>query len=152
MQKFFVGNVQAGGQVSVGDSSLVGPYECQYCGEPCAQYGRFQIYLRAPDLYPRVGKLNFCLPECALTYLIRKISTIGTDDKAYMAYKIREVAGRSVYEAPIPGRLYKYDRRNGLKREQWLSVARKDLTPAEMDVANQELVVQSLLETTTRIQ
>lgn len=123
MRRFFNKDNITQGFVNVGDSSLAGTYSCGYCGEACAQYGRFQIWVTENQKV--VGKGCFCVPECALSF-VKYRYTKGSDiEKSNMIEYIQVQAGRRVQEAPAPNLLAKFSKKGqGVKREYWLPICR----------------------------
>lgn len=139
MKRFFNGNAEPH-TPAIGDPSLEGEFTCNYCGEPCAQRSRFQVYQRT-----HTGKGCFCTPECSTAFVLHRCPNIPPDEKEEMFGFIRTRAGRNVVPAPPPVRLARQDPRNGLSRAQWLPMTRKMLSAQDADMAAKELVVQTVL-------
>ncbi|MBX9636407.1 MAG: hypothetical protein K2Q45_02510 [Nitrosomonas sp.] len=115
--------------VRKGDSSLVGVFTCNYCKRKCAEHGRFQVF--ADDRF--VGEKNFCLPECAAAFNLYKSNAEEAQTRHYLLERFYK---RRIIAAPHEHALKTID------RGAWILKCRASLTPAEMAIADMELVVQ----------
>lgn len=123
--------------VEVGDSSLVGIYSCNYCGKPCAQLERFQIFASSNDCSKLVGAGNFCLPECAAAHNLYCSST-QNEHAANRHQLLERVYGRKIIAAPHKNKMAVVD------RGAWIFTCRARLTDDEKEVAERELFVQQV--------
>ena len=141
MQKHFKANLDPpSSKINIGDSSLIGEYTCNYCGERCAQRSRFQVWQSTGP------KGCFCTPECSLAFVSYRCPNIPPPEKEAMIAAIKQHAGRAyILSAPPPNRLFRFDPQRGLTREQWLPMTRRLLEGDELLVAQKELVVQKTL-------
>ncbi len=143
MQKFFQANLgPPSSKIVIGESSLSGMYACNYCGEACAQLARFQVWVTQNKEW--LGKGSFCTPECSMAYVTHRCSNVEQVDIARMKMMIEKKARRLVNEAPPPSALFRYNKVNGLKREQWLCACRSGLDEQQGHVADRELFIQKL--------
>lgn len=137
MQRFFC----AEAPLLVGDSSLVGVYRCDYCHEPFAQLGRFQILVSNDDCTQFVpGKGNFCTPECAAGHNTYKSRDAGSDACKNRHALLERRYGRRIACAPMPRVL----RSGTVRRAAWLTQCREQLEHEERIVAERELYVEKL--------
>jgi hypothetical protein len=132
MERLF-GPAAAAEKCSVGDASLQGRYQCDYCREPYAQRGRFQVPVRSSsDAAAAVSWTHsFCTPECAAGYGHASLSS------RYDHALLEQRHSRRIQYAPPPAAL-----RRGLWRSEWLLVCRAQLDEAEMRAVEMEMVVQ----------
>lgn len=139
MQKFFSANLDpSSSKIIVGESSLSGMYACNYCGEACAQLARFQVWTKSGE------KGNFCVPECAVAYIVHKCVQFTPEEKTLMKNMVEQKAKRPVSEAPPPSALFRYNKINGFKREYWLDICRQSLNADYTETATKELFIQKL--------
>lgn len=128
--------------IEVGSSSLVGDYVCSYrkCSGSYAQLGRFQALSFGSD-GRIVARAAVCTPECAASYNRYVLSACDPEsDEARARHAMLEkVYGRRIQPAPAPSRTQDTDRMD------WLRVCRAQLSPAEQEVAERELSVQSVV-------
>ncbi len=125
--------------LAVGDSSLSGVYRCNYCREPFAQLGRFQILVSSNDGTQLVaGPGNFCTLECAAAHNAFKSRDVGSDACKNRHALLERRHGRRIAHAPLPGVMRE------TKRAVWLPACREQLEDDERMLADRELVVEKL--------
>ena len=114
--------------------SLEGKYQCQWCRGPHAQYGRFAVFVPNQQQTRLEKKGTFCTPECAAAR-----NKYYSQDPESQACKnrhqlIQNACGRRVKPAPPKKVLMK------MSRDQWLSQARRDLSPREIQTIQENEV------------
>lgn len=128
--------------VEPGSSSLCGPHFCSYrkCSGSFAQLGRFQA-LSLSHGKEIVARASVCSPECAAAYNRYVLSADDPEsDGARTRHQLLEkVYGRRIVPAPAPNRT------QDCNRMEWLRVCRAQLSEAEREVADRELVVQRVV-------
>lgn len=125
--------------VEVGDSSLIGIYSCNYCGKPCAQRERFQIFASSNDCSKLIGAGNFCLPECAAAHNLYCSST-HNEHVENRHQLLERVYGRTIVAAPHKSKMAAAL----VEREAWIVTCRAKLTAEEREISEQELFVQQV--------
>jgi hypothetical protein len=129
-------------RIEVGGLFLQGDYFCDYCGEEYAQRDRFQILV--PDNLQEhlIGKGSFCTPECCAAYNNYLSKNTNSDECKNRHSVLEQRHGRKIFCAPPPRFLFKYDKRDGLMRSQWLRGCRDQLHKEDAETARKELYIQ----------
>jgi len=109
-------------------NSLEGLYDCQWCGEPHAQWRRFGIPVPSNDRTHIVYKGSFCTPECCAAGNKYRSLNAGTDECAARHILIEQCYERRVKAAPPKTVLLR------MTREQWLPQTRNRLTKDELHI------------------
>lgn len=111
--------------------SLEGKYQCQWCGGPHAQWGRFVVFVPNQQQNKLERHGSFCTPECAAArnkYYSRDPESQECKNRHVL---IQNACGRRVKPAPPKKMLMT------MTREQWLQQAYQDLSPCELQIIQQ---------------
>ena len=111
-------------------NSLQGPYQCQYCKSPHAQWRRFGIPVCNASGTGIEYKGSFCTPECCAAHNKYLSKDAGTDQCANRHQLIETTYGRTVVPAPSKRVLVLQD----ISRAQWLPKVRAELSAEEVQL------------------
>ena len=115
----------------MGSPFLQGKYQCSHCGEPHAQWGRFNL--------EGGQNLSFCTPECAAAYNVFRCGVNGQGERHQ---QLELACGRRV--EPAISRKQMTEMRIG--RDVWLKHARAHLSPDAWEKIRREMTVVSTMK------